>query len=78
MFSALLSDSGAMYSNFVRPALKSWRTSTISRLLSEEFHTWATPSDSAKLRSASTWFFISAISGEITMATPSISSAGSW
>ena len=29
-----------------------------------------------KVRIASTWFFISAISGEMTIATPSIISAG--
>ena len=30
------------------------------------------------VRIASTWFFISAISGEMIIATPSITSAGSW
>lgn len=32
----------------------------------------------ANVRIASTWFFISAIKGEITIATPSIIKAGSW
>ena len=47
-------------------------------LLSEELRKCAMALSSLKLRMASTWFFIKAISGEITMAVPSISSAGSW
>ena len=31
-----------------------------------------------KPRIASTWFFISAMRGEITMAVPGMSKAGSW
>ena len=34
------------------------------------------PDSVEKVRIASTWFFIRAISGEITIATPSISIAG--
>ena len=36
------------------------------------------PDSAEKVRMASTWFFIRAISGEMTMATPSMSNAGSW
>jgi len=36
------------------------------------------PDSAEKVRIESTWFFIRAISGEMTMATPSIRRAGSW
>ena len=35
------------------------------------------PDSAEKVRMASTWFFISAIRGEMTIATPSMSMAGS-
>jgi len=39
---------------------------------------WATPSDALNERIASTWFFIKAISGDITIAVPSSIKAGNW
>ena len=48
----------------------------MAALLSEELRKWAIPSSILKVRIASTWFFISAIRGEMMMATPSIISAG--
>ena len=73
---SLVSDSGATYSILVFPFRMSSLTLNISFLLSEELRKWATPSAAEKERMASTWFFIRAIRGEITMAVPSNSSAG--
>ena len=45
----------------------------------EEFRKWATlPAPASNPRRRSTWFFISEMRGDITMAVPSIRRAGSW
>ena len=77
-YSSLISDSGATYSNLVLPLLISSITSRISFLVSDELSTCAILSVDEMPRIASTWFFIRAIRGEITMAVPSKTKAGSW
>ena len=49
-----------------------------SVLFNEEFKTCATPSCSETALMASTWFFIKAISGDTTIAVPSLIKAGNW
>ncbi len=51
-------------------------TASIADFDSDEFRKCATLSFSLKCRMASTWFFISAIRGEIMIAVPSLSNAG--
>ena len=53
-------------------------TPAISDLLKEELMKWAIPADLENPRMLSTWFFIKAIRGLITMAVPSIIKAGNW
>ena len=76
--SSLARDSGATYNIFVRPAITSAFTFLIALFVSEEFRKWAISSRSLLFLIASTWFFISAISGDIMMAVPGSMSAGSW
>ena len=79
MFSSFVRLSGATYSSLVTPEVRSSVTSAIWAFVNEELRKCAMPSFPAtKPRMASTWFFINAISGEITMAVPSIRRAGSW
>ena len=78
MFSALVRLSGATYNSLVQPSATSRFTCSASDLLSDEFRKWATRRSSWWPRIASTWFFINAMSGLITKATPSIIKAGSW
>lgn len=78
MFSSLLSDSGATYRIFVRPSLMSVFTSSIAARVSDELRKCAMLSLSANRRIASTWFFMRAMSGDMTMAVPSMMRAGSW
>ena len=78
MFSSFVSDSGATYSSLVLPDSTSFLTSSMAERDSEELMKWAMPSSSLNERMASTWFFIKAMRGEMTTATPSIRSEGSW
>ena len=78
MFSSFVRDSGATYRSLVFPARRSSRTSSTCWRESEEFRKWAMlPEPHSKPLSRSTWFFISAMRGEITIAVPSMRRAGS-
>ena len=76
IYSSLVKDSGATYNSLVMPEVLSFFTLAISVLFKEEFNTCAIPCSELKLRMASTWFFIKAISGETTIAVPSNTNAG--
>ena len=78
MLSSLVKDSGAMYNSFVLPLTMSDFTVSMADFDNEELMKCATPSSSLKFLMASTWFFIKAMRGEITIAVPSISNDGNW
>jgi len=78
MFSSFVSDSGATYRSLVFPDTMSSFTCSMATLLNIELMKWAMPSCSLMLRMASTWFFINAIKGDMTIAVPFISNEGSW
>ena len=77
MVSALVKLSGATYNNLVHPSATSILTRSASERAKEEFKKWATRLSSWCPRMASTWFFINAMSGLMTNATPSNIKAGS-
>jgi hypothetical protein len=78
MFSCLVNDSGATYKSLVLPPSTSSLTLAISDFVNDEFKKWAMLSEPPKALNWSTWFFINAISGEITIAVPSLIKAGNW
>ena len=73
---SFVNDSGARYSSLVLPVDRSDLTCSISSLDKEEFMKCAIPSSAPKFLIASTWFFISEISGDTTMAVPLLINAG--
>ena len=77
IFSSLVSDSGATYRSFAFPERTSFLTLAISAFVRDELRKWATSSSVLKFLIASTWFFIRAIRGEITIAIPFFITAGS-
>ena len=71
-------DSGAKYKSLVLLFFTSTLTWSTSSVVSDEFKTCAILFSSEKPLTASTWFFIKAINGDITIAVPSNNNAGSW
>ena len=76
MFSSFVRLSGATYRSFVLPFRISSFTCNICCFDSELLRKCAMFSLVLILRMASTWFFISAISGDMTIAVPSSMSEG--
>ena len=70
-----LNRSGAMYASFSLPAA---RASNASDCLAQDCELFIMSAGIPRALRASTWSFISAMSGDITMVTPSSSMAGSW